>query len=119
MGPGASGGAAFHPARRGVRRSRSSAWAPSGGLPITIDGQSPVVAEVPDSEELIEAAGRTGYVQWIFRPVRGGVWAEVAEDLTLAARRLPQPAVPVPEPAHPPRASRAAWCTSSAATTGW
>ena len=29
----------------------------------------------------IEAAARSGYLQWMFRPVRGGVWADVAEDL--------------------------------------
>ena len=54
-----------------------------GSLPLQIDGQSPVVAEVPDASELIEAASRTGYVHWLFRPVRGGVWAEVADDSTL------------------------------------
>ena len=54
-----------------------------GSLPLAIDGQPPVVAEVPDADGLIEAASRAGYVRWLFRPVRGGVWAEVAEDLTL------------------------------------
>jgi hypothetical protein len=41
-----------------------------GSLPLLVDGQSPVVAEVPDARELIEAASRTGYVHWLFRPVR-------------------------------------------------
>jgi hypothetical protein len=50
-----------------------------GTLPVSIDGQPPIVAEVPDSDDLIEAASRAGYVQWLFRPVRGGVWAELAE----------------------------------------
>src|SRR5262245_32936052 len=50
-----------------------------GTLPISLDGQPPIVAEVPDSEGLIEAASRAGYVQWLFRPVRGGVWGDVAE----------------------------------------
>lgn len=54
-----------------------------GALPIAIEGQPPIVAEVPDADDLIEAASRSGYVQWVFRPVRGGVWAEVAEDVTL------------------------------------
>jgi hypothetical protein len=54
-----------------------------GSLPLAIDGQPPVVAEVPDAQELIEAASRSGYLQWMFRPVRGGLWADVAEDLTL------------------------------------
>ena len=54
-----------------------------GNIPIALEGQPPIVAEVPDGEELIDAAGRSGYVQWMFRPVRGGVWAEVAQDATL------------------------------------
>ena len=70
-----------------------------GSLPIAIEGQPPIVAEVPDAEDLIEAASRSGYVQWIFRPVRGGVWAEVAEDVTLhegGYRNPPCPYLPTP-----------------------
>ena len=80
-----------------------------GTLPISIDGQPPIVAEVPDSEELIEAASRAGYVQWVFRPVRGGVWADVAEDVTLqdgGYRNPPCPVIPDANVALPPRASR-------------
>jgi hypothetical protein len=66
-----------------------------GSLPLAIDGQSPVVAEVPDSGELIEAAARAGYVQWLFRPVRGGVWAEVAEDVTLEEGGYRNPPCPI------------------------
>ena len=73
-----------------------------GSLPIAIDGQPPVVAEVPDAEDLIEAASRSGYVQWQFRPVRGGVWAEVAEDTTLQAGGYRNP--PCPYLASPTRA---------------
>ena len=54
-----------------------------GFMPIALDGQAAVVADVPDADGLIEAASRAGYLQWIFRPVRGGVWADVAEDATL------------------------------------
>jgi len=75
-----------------------------GALPIAIEGQPPVVAEVPDSEELIEAAARTGYVQWLFRPVRGGVWAEVAEDVTLEEGGYRNP--PCPIIARPTRVGR-------------
>jgi hypothetical protein len=75
-----------------------------GSLPIAIDGQPPVVAEVPDAEELIEAAGRSGYMQWLFRPVRGGVWAEVAEDETLEAGGYRNP--PCPYIARPARVGR-------------
>ena len=70
-----------------------------GSHPMTIDGQPPIVAEVPDGEDLIAAAARTGYLQWVFRPVRGGVWAEVAEDDTLERggyRNPPCPVLPVP-----------------------
>ena len=62
---------------------------------------------------------RSGYVQWMFRPVRGGVWAEVAEDVTLEQggyRNPPCPilAAPTRPGASPPRAS-----TSSAGATVW
>ena len=73
-----------------------------GSLPIAIEGQPPVVAEVPDAGDLIEAASRAGYVQWIFRPVRGGVWAEVAEDTTLQEGGYRNP--PCPYLASPTRA---------------
>jgi hypothetical protein len=54
------------------------------GTPVlTLDGQPPIVAECPDADDLVHAAARSGYVEWLFRPVRGGVWADVAEDSTL------------------------------------
>ena len=80
-----------------------------GTLPISIDGHPPIVAEVPDSEELIEAASRAGYVQWLFRPVRGGVWADVADDVTLQEggyRNPPCPVIPKPTAFGRPRGSR-------------
>jgi len=80
-----------------------------GTLPVAIDGQPPIVAEVPDSEGLIEAASRSGYVQWLFRPVRGGVWAEVAEDVTLQEggyRNPPCPVIPAPTVLGRPRGNR-------------
>jgi len=75
-----------------------------GSFPLQLDGQSPVVAEVPDANDLIEAASRTGYVHWLFRPVRGGVWAEVAEDATLEQGGYRNP--PCPYLAAPTRAVR-------------
>jgi len=75
-----------------------------GSLPLQIDGQSPVVAEVPDASELIAAASRTGYVHWLFRPVRGGVWAEGAEDATLEQGGYRNP--PCPYLAAPTRPQR-------------
>jgi hypothetical protein len=75
-----------------------------GSLPVAIDGQPPVVAEVPDASDLIETASRSGYVHWLFRPVRGGVWAEVAEDATLHEGGYRDP--PCPYLASPTRSGR-------------
>ncbi len=78
-----------------------------GAPPVMLDGQPPVVAEVPDGEDLIEAAGRTGYVQWLFRPVRGGVWAEIADDLTLEEGGYRNPPCPhLSAPTRPGRSRR-------------
>ncbi len=75
-----------------------------GAVPLAIEGQSSVVSEVPDGEDLIQAASRAGYLQWLFRPVRGGVWAEVAEDVTLQEGGYRNP--PCPYLALPTRDTR-------------
>jgi hypothetical protein len=68
-------------------------------------GSAPsTVSEVPDAEDLIQTASRTGYLQWMFRPVRGGVWADVAEDATLEEGGYRNP--PCPVLALPTRARR-------------
>jgi len=75
-----------------------------GSHPVTIDGQPPIVAEVPDGEDLIAAASRTGYLQWTFRPVRGGVWAGTEDDVTLQEGGYRNPPCPVlPQPTRFPR----------------
>jgi hypothetical protein len=66
-----------------------------GASPLTIDGDSPFVADVPDADELIETASRSGYVQWLFRPVRGGLWSEVSEDDTLEPGGYRNPPCPM------------------------
>jgi hypothetical protein len=66
-----------------------------GTSPLAIDGDSPFIAEVPDGEELIEAAGRSGYVQWLFHPVRGGLWSEMADDVTLEPGGYRNPPCPL------------------------
>ena len=66
-----------------------------GTSPLAIEGDSPFVAEVPDSDELIDVAGRSGYLQWLFRPVRGGLWSEVADDLTLEPGGYRNPPCPL------------------------
>ncbi len=76
-----------------------------GDVPITLEGQPPVVAEVPDGDDLIEAASRAGYVSWLFRPVRGGIWAEVSEDETLEEGGYRNP--PCPYVAAPVKVGRA------------
>ena len=66
-----------------------------GASPIYIDGDSPIVADVPDSEDLIHEASRGGYVQWLFRPVRGGLWSENADDVTLETGGYRNPTCPL------------------------
>jgi hypothetical protein len=66
-----------------------------GSSPLAIDGDSPFVSDVPDGEDLIDAAGRSGYVQWLFRPVRGGLWSDVADDLTLQPGGYRNPPCPM------------------------
>ena len=74
-----------------------------GAFPFGINGQQVVVADVPDSDELIQLAASRGYLMWLFRPVNGGIWAEVAEDATLTPegrRAGPCPYQPI-EPTSP------------------
>jgi hypothetical protein len=54
-----------------------------GAFPFGISGNQLVVAEAPDAEELVQLAAARGYLMWQFRPVSGGIWAEVADDATL------------------------------------
>ena len=70
-----------------------------GSLPSGMAGEQMVVSETPDAQELIDVAGRSGYVVWTFRPVHGGIWAEVSDDATLRSdgtRRPPCPHRPIP-----------------------
>ena len=66
-----------------------------GHSPIQLDGEAPFVTEVPDAEDLIELASRAGYVQWLFRPVRGGMWSEVSNDETLEPGGYRNPTCPL------------------------
>jgi hypothetical protein len=70
-----------------------------GSFPFGINGSAPVVADAPDADDLLEVASRRGYLMWLFRPVRGGIWADYAEDATLiesGGRRPPCPHIPIP-----------------------
>ncbi|KVZ33591.1 hypothetical protein [Burkholderia ubonensis] len=54
-------------------------------------------------DELMQLAARRGYVRWLFRPVKGGLWRTLDEpDDTLDADGGRRPPCPVPpEPCHP------------------
>lgn len=70
-----------------------------GAFPYGAYGSNAVVADAPDADELLEVAGRQGYLMWLFRPVRGGIWGECAADATLedgGRRRPPCPLLPIP-----------------------
>src|SRR4029077_11740516 len=49
-----------------------------GSFPFGLNGGSAVMADTPDADDLVELAARRGYLMWLFRPVRGGIWAEYA-----------------------------------------
>jgi hypothetical protein len=70
-----------------------------GSFPFGVNGNQVVVAEAPDVDELIRLAAARGYLLWVFRPVSGGIWADYADDATLASngrRRAPCPYLPIP-----------------------
>ncbi|UEP33131.1 MULTISPECIES: diguanylate cyclase [unclassified Burkholderia] len=62
-----------------------------------------LLADETDRDELIQLAARRGYVRWLFRPVKGGLWRTLDEpDDTLDADGGRQPPCPVlPEPRRP------------------
>jgi len=68
-----------------------------GSFPFGISGNQVVVADAPDADELVQVAAHHGYLLWMFRPVRGGIWAEYADDATLLPEGRRQP----PCPHHP------------------
>jgi len=72
-----------------------------GAFPFGNKGNQAVVAEAPDADALLQLAASRGYLMWLFRPVSGGIWAEVADDATLTARGRRPP--PCPHRPIPPR----------------
>lgn len=70
-----------------------------GTYPFGIDGRQVVVSEAPDAEDLVQLAAKRGYLTWAFRPVKGGIWADYADDSTLGpegTRTAPCPHRPIP-----------------------
>jgi hypothetical protein len=70
-----------------------------GAFPFGVDGNQVVVADAPDADELVNVAARRGYLMWLFRPVHGGIWKDVADDATLRPDGTREPPCPV-EPVH-------------------
>ena len=66
-----------------------------GAFPFGVDGNQVVVSDAPDTDELLNVAARRGYLMWMFRPVRGGIWKDVADDATLRADGTREPPCPV------------------------
>jgi hypothetical protein len=67
-----------------------------------VDNDAPVVSDAPDAADLIDAAGQQGYIHWLFRPVRGGLWSS-ADDVTLESGGYRNPACPLlARPVTPP-----------------
>lgn len=82
-----------------------------GDNPLAPGSDAHLVLEAPDRDELMQAAARRGYVRWLFRPVRAGLWRAIAEDDTLNAeggRTPPCPVMPrqVGEPGRAPQVYR-------------
>ena len=70
-----------------------------GAFPFGVGGNQVVVSDAPDTDGLLDVAARRGYLMWMFRPVHGGIWKDVADDATLRAdgtREGPCPVEPVP-----------------------
>lgn len=70
-----------------------------GSFPFGINGNQVVVANAPDTDDLLQLAANRGYLMWLFRPVSGGIWADVADDATLTTggrRAPPCPHRPIP-----------------------
>lgn len=59
-----------------------------------------LVDGAPDRDKLMQIAANEGYVRWLFRPVKGGLWRALEEpDDTLDAdggRLPPCPVLPIP-----------------------
>ena len=50
------------------------------------DGSRAVIVDAPDQQELLALAARRGYLRWLFRPRKGGVWSQLdGDDCTLDA----------------------------------
>jgi hypothetical protein len=69
-----------------------------------VPGGDATLDEAPDRADMLDLAAGIGYVRWLFRPVRGGVWKDAAQDDSLSADGGREP--PCPVPARAPVGSR-------------
>ena len=72
------------------------------------DMREHTMAQVPDREAMLREAGRRGYVRWLFRPRKCGIWSAVPDDAddtldSTGGRTLPCPVVPSPARATVPQ----------------
>ncbi|ANN68683.1 diguanylate cyclase [Bordetella bronchialis] len=51
-----------------------------GDYPDAEDGIETLVADLPDRPALMEMAARRGYVRWMFRPRKAGVWSQLGDE---------------------------------------
>lgn len=77
-----------------------------GENPLAPGDESHLLVEAPDRTEMMHFAAAKGYVRWMFRPVRGGLWREIAEDDTLSPDGGREP--PCPVTARAPTGTRSA-----------
>lgn len=66
-----------------------------GDDPLADLGETQLVAEAPDREDLMHLGARVGYVRWEFRPVRSGLWRDTALDDTIGNDGSRPPPCPV------------------------
>lgn len=70
------------------------------------ESETHVMVDSPDQAELLELAAMQGYVRWMFRPRRYGIWKEVEDDDITRdvndARSTPCPVKPAPFDRHRP-----------------
>lgn len=66
-----------------------------GDNPFAPGDEAHLLAEAPDRSDLLRLGAARGYVRWQFRPVRGGLWRQTAEDDTLSPDGGRSPPCPV------------------------
>jgi len=68
------------------------------GLKVAMDNSS-FMGSRQTADDLLQLAAQRGYLMWLFRPVKGSIWAEYADDATLGpegTRQGPCPHRPIP-----------------------